>query len=385
MLSVGITPLDIDGYWVGGRYYLHHLIRCVAALGEVALRDVHWEVLPARDPFEEVRAHIGPPLVARFPANATGRALRFARRAVRRIRDARDLLPGIDVTFPLPVLEHQGVPYVFWLSDFQHEHLRHLYREEAYASIVRMFAQRASAASRIVVSSEFGRTDLARFLPELLGRTDVLRFCSVPEPEWFSVEPAAYCASTGLPPRFFVIANQFTEHKNHLVAIEAVRLLRDRGVAVHIVCTGSDYDFRGLDYFGRVREYVTAHGLASQIHFLGLLPRPQQMAVMRNALAIAQPSRFEGWSTVIEDAKSLGKPVIASDFPVHHEQLGSQAIFCNVDDAEAWARAFASADELLASGVDANAEEVARRRLEIAMRETGETFVSVMRRAAGQA
>jgi hypothetical protein len=34
---------------------------------------------------------------------------------------------------------------------------------------------------------------------------------------------------------------------------------------------------------------------------------------MKNATAIMQPSLFEGWSTVIEDAKSLQVPVIASD------------------------------------------------------------------------
>jgi len=36
-----------------------------------------------------------------------------------------------------------------------------------------------------------------------------------------------------------------------------------------------------------------------------VLPRDTQLSVMRHADAILQPSLFEGWSTVIEDAISL--------------------------------------------------------------------------------
>jgi len=42
---------------------------------------------------------------------------------------------------------------------------------------------------------------------------------------------------------------------------------------------------------------------------------------MKYAKAIIQPSLFEGWSTVIEDAKSLQVPVIAANLNVNVEQL----------------------------------------------------------------
>ena len=45
-----------------------------------------------------------------------------------------------------------------------------------------------------------------------------------------------------------------------------------------------------------------------------------QIQLMRRCLAVIQPSRFEGWSTVVEDARTMGKPMIISDFPVHLEQ-----------------------------------------------------------------
>ncbi len=53
---------------------------------------------------------------------------------------------------------------------------------------------------------------------------------------------------------------------------------------------------------------------------------------MKNAEAVLQPSRFEGWSTVIEDAKAMGQLVIASNIDVHVEQLGDNGIFFFPDD-----------------------------------------------------
>jgi hypothetical protein len=41
---------------------------------------------------------------------------------------------------------------------------------------------------------------------------------------------------------------------------------------------------------------------------------------MRRSLALIQPSLFEGWSTVVEDARLLGKKIILSDISVHVEQ-----------------------------------------------------------------
>lgn len=35
---------------------------------------------------------------------------------------------------------------------------------------------------------------------------------------------------------------------------------------------------------------------------------------------MVQPSLFEGWSTVVEDARALGKTIVLSDIDVHLEQ-----------------------------------------------------------------
>jgi glycosyltransferase involved in cell wall biosynthesis len=63
------------------------------------------------------------------------------------------------------------------------------------------------------------------------------------------------------------------------------------------------------------------------------MPRDEQLLLMKLAQAVIQPSFFEGWSTVIEDAMALNVPVIASNLDVNIEQLQEKGIYFNPNDA----------------------------------------------------
>ena len=54
---------------------------------------------------------------------------------------------------------------------------------------------------------------------------------------------------------------------------------------------------------------------------------------MKEARAVIQPSKFEGWGTVVEDAKAMQRPLILSDINVHREQVGKHGYYFPVDNA----------------------------------------------------
>ena len=56
------------------------------------------------------------------------------------------------------------------------------------------------------------------------------------------------------------------------------------------------------------------------------------MKLMKYSRAIIQPSLFEGWSTVVEDAKSLNAFIILSNLDVHLEQIDRNCIFFSPND-----------------------------------------------------
>ena len=380
MITVGLVAVDANEKWIGGRYYLQHLVRCVAALPEherVAIADVWWRSVPDDDPFAEVRPLLAPQRVIAPPVTPGGRALRKIRRTLTGVRDARDLFRGIDVLFPIELAANSGVPLAFWMPDFQPWRLPELFASDMRAWFDAHYSQNGAAAAVIVVSSNDGLNDLRRFFPQFVEKARVLHFCSVPTDDWWSADPETIAARYALPEKFFIVANQFSHHKNHRVVFEAVRNARD----VTVVCTGSTYGFRGDDYFAGIQSFIRSNGLEERIRILGLIPRADQIALMRRSVAVLQPSRFEGWSTVVEDARTLAKPLLLSDIGVHREQSPPRSRFMPLDDANAWADAMIELWRDGIPGPNRGDEAAALSRLEALKLETGRTFVSIMREA----
>src|SRR5205823_654260 len=96
----------------------------------------------------------------------------------------------------------------------------------------------ASSARTVVLSSRAALDDFHRFVPSSGTHTEVLQFCTYPKDDWFKQDAAAIRRKYNLPERYFIVCNQFWQHKNHLVVFKALNHLRERGIAPIVVCTG---------------------------------------------------------------------------------------------------------------------------------------------------
>jgi glycosyltransferase involved in cell wall biosynthesis len=112
---------------------------------------------------------------------------------------------------------------------------------------------------------------------------------------------------------------------------------------------------------------------------LGFLSRADQVQLMRAADCIVQPSLFEGWSTVVEDARTLGQRVVLSDLAVHREQDPPAALFFETLSASALAEAVR---RVLDGALDRVDEATARARMRAAAGEVGRAFLEVCEEAA---
>ena len=203
----------------------------------------------------------------------------------------------------------------------------------------------------------------------------MLRFCSVPDEDWFRGDPATVQKQHALPERFLLVSNQFWQHKNHATVFAALGILAQRGIRPHVACTGSLEDYRGKAHVAKLREQIATLGIAEQVSLLGLIPRTEQVQFMRRCVAVVQPSLSEGWSTVVEDARLLGKPVVLSDLAVHREQNPPGARFFTRESAEELAAAIADAWASLTPGPDPVAEEKARTTARDAVQKFGHRFL----------
>jgi glycosyltransferase involved in cell wall biosynthesis len=117
---------------------------------------------------------------------------------------------------------------------------------------------------------------------------------------------------------FFYLPNQWWVHKNHKWALEAFSEYQLQGGTAHLVLTGIEEDSRWPDYSA---DEVFSILKVNNVHRFGMVKRSIQRKFYSTAIAVIQPSSYEGWSTTIEEALSLGAPIIASNIPTNIEQL----------------------------------------------------------------
>jgi predicted O-methyltransferase YrrM len=272
---------------------------------------------------------------------------------------------------------------VFWIHDFQHRHLPQMFSPEQLAQRDQQHGTIAAMKVAVVLSSADALADFHRFHPDAACTPKVWSFCSTLDPLALAYEDPR--PKYGLKPQFFYIPNQFWKHKDFETAIRALALLAERGQDVTMVVTGPTSDFRHPGHFDEMMALARSLGVAERFRHLGLLPRAEQLAVFRACAAVLQPSRFEGWSTVIEDARAIGRPIILSDIAVHREQVGESGHFFPLGDPGALADLLETLAPRLPPGPDPEAETRASAANQRRMIERAEAFLGILPKPAPSA
>lgn len=266
-----------------------------------------------------------------------------------------------DIVFPALLVPPVVISarWIGWIPDLQHKHYPQLFDQNETSKRDSMFAFLTSFCHLVACSSETVKQDLCTFYPAARERCAILRFSSILPSTAYQGDPRPVLSRFGLTRKYAFLPNQFWVHKNHRLVFEAWKRLRDCGREFLLVCTGQAEDYRAPGYARQLHDYICDQGLQEHIRLLGFVPRDDQLQLYRGAAIVLQPSLFEGWSTSIEDAKSLGKQLVISDIPVHREQLGTNGKFFVKDSAEHLAHVLDALWDDLPEGHDRQAEVIA--------------------------
>ena len=226
-----------------------------------------------------------------------------------------------------------GIATIAWIPDFQHKRMPQFFSRQEILNRDIQFLRFAEMTDCVILSSEDAQKDFETFYPEYKNKGVVLHFVS--NPQRIEYDRKKLQAKYHLPPRFFYVPNQFWMHKNHKIVLDALRLLPDREIRVY--CSGSTSDYRNNGYMDWLLSCIQEYGLEEQCIILGVVPYEDVYGLTKECTALLQPSLFEGWSTVVEEAKSLGKRILLSNIPVHREQNPEGGVFFREDSPESLA------------------------------------------------
>jgi glycosyltransferase involved in cell wall biosynthesis len=322
-------PLLGGAIWTGGQSYMRNLFWVLSRTASGRATPVL--MVPAGTPKSSLTAFtdIEGLEVAELPRQLSSR-LRARVRAILLGRDVRleDWLRErrIDLVFEATdfIGWRNGVPVLTWMPDFQHKVLPAVFEWSRLWGREFLYQLQSRAGRTIMLSSEASRRECEQFYPSSRGHTVVVHF-SVPART--ASADGELVKRYNLPAHYLYLPNQFWKHKNHGVILEALSLLRQRGNAVTVVASGNPSDVRDSSYFPALLKRIDALKLGDSWRLLGMIPYADVLRLMRFSVAVVNPSLVEGWSTTVEEAKSLQVPLVLSDIPVHREQASRNVIF----------------------------------------------------------
>jgi glycosyltransferase involved in cell wall biosynthesis len=333
LLRIGIL-FKYDENWIGGTYYLVNLISALNLLSDSDKPRIL--IFSNSSDFKFLISQINYPIlehveIPKSPSNLIFKLFNRITNNVLRKKTIQHLYRGeLDAIFPFRNIHFlQNIALekrLYWIPDFQEKHFPEFYSQGHLDKELATNTQIVMESKKLVLSSYNALKDLRQFYPDYKSKPFVVHFATK-FPTIKNIDKNQLLSKYNLPEIYFFAPNQFWKHKNHIVVIKAIEELKLRNIEAVVVFSGKEYDSRNPDYSEQLKTYVRSMNLNAEVRFLGFIDRNEQLQLMKHSIAVIQPSLFEGWSTVIEEAMAFNKVVIASDLDVNKEQLGDQGYY----------------------------------------------------------
>lgn len=233
----------------------------------------------------------------------------------------------------IDVLSHFGNLYrygdiktIFWMPDLQHKFLIENFSKKEIRKREKSIKYNVQNCQGILLSSETERKKFLKIYQTDDKKTFKLNFV----PQSFApnqiINKKTLIKKYKLADAWIHIPNQFWKHKNHLNLLEAISKIT-LPTQPQFVFTGELKDYRNKDYIHAIRKKMVESEVRPKIKILESIPLEHVHSIMFHAIAIINPSFYEGWSTTVEEAKNYGKRILLSNIEVHKEQNPNRCQF----------------------------------------------------------
>lgn len=190
------------------------------------------------------------------------------------------------------------------------------------------------AADTLIAISESTARDVASLSPRghivtIPHGVDHERFSPQPQPD-----DDAWRQRLGVRTPYIVSIATYEPRKNLVSLVEAFDIIAAHNPELHLVLAGE----RGWKRSSL--EHAIAHAQhRHRIHVLGFVPDDARPVILRGALCLCLPSRYEGFGMQVLEAMACGTPVICANNSSLPEVVGEAAIMIRASDVTQLTRA----------------------------------------------
>ncbi|MNH03828.1 hypothetical protein D3C87_1024140 [compost metagenome] len=330
MYIVGIPVIFTGDNWIGG---INYYLSLVSALSLAPQADIKFIIITNKagvlDNYasENVVIHVD---------NSLG-GNSFLQKVLNRVYGCDLKLAKVVNALKIDLLTHSSYSRkyncktIWWKPDFQENYFPEYFSKSELEERKKTVKLNAKYSS-IIFSSQSACDDYYRFYKKPCN-SHILRFVPLLDLNAINeVKIQAILDKYKITRPFFYLPNQYWVHKNHELVLNSL-IEYNHDLDFEVISTGAMKDYRRdshIDDINRLINQVPDNKYKS----LGLVPREDMLALMAACIAVINPSKFEGWSTTVEEAKYMGKRLILSNLPVHREQNPADSIFVDVSDVK---------------------------------------------------
>jgi glycosyltransferase involved in cell wall biosynthesis len=252
---------------------------------------------------------------------------------------------GVDLMlFPSPIslAFETDTPYVMAIHDLQHRLQPEFPEVSANGEWERreyIFRNGTRYATLLLADSEVGKEDILNFYedygvtPDQVKVLPFLPACYL-IPEISEEECNRVRDAYELPERYLFYPAQFWPHKNHKRIVEAVALLKDRGVMVNVVFCGSPAGKIRNHTFRETMAVAYRAGIEKNIYYKGYVSDEDMSGLYAGAAGLIMPTFFGPTNIPVLEAWALGCPVLTSDIRGIREQVADAGILADPRSVE---------------------------------------------------
>ena len=333
MIKVGFIGA-VSKEWMGGLNYFNNLLFAIDSLNN---KELQIFVFVGKKTDEDIKNMFKQYATVIEDSIFDRKSFKwFLMKLEQKIFKTNFLLENILKKYDIQILSHtsitkfKNIKTINWIPDFQHIHLPQMFSKKEIENRDKSFMQIIKDSDVVVLSSFDALTDLKNFSSEYQNKARVLQFVSQPNSRYFELnenDKNNVFKKHDIKDDFFYMPNQFWKHKNHMTVFTAINELKKDGIQICVVCTGHLADYRNKTYIDEIKNFIKINNLEKNIKLLGLVEYEDVFALIKFSKAVINPSLFEGWSSTVEECKSVEKNMILSDLDVHKEQYPNATFF----------------------------------------------------------
>lgn len=242
---------------------------------------------------------------------------------------------NLDVVLPYMGTKLLDIKTIAYLYDCQHCYLPEFFSDDEIKARDAYFQNVVDCQQKIIVNAETVKDDLIKFFkasPEkicVLPYTPKIDLCYYKD---YSRQIKKY----HLPKRYFMMSNQFWIHKDHPTAFRAFAEYLKTDADMEFIFTGAMEDGRRPEYIKELKDLLKELNIEDKVRFLGLIPKEEQLQIMKGATAVIQTTLFEGGpgGGSVYDAAALGVPVVVSDIKTNLGVVYDRILYFRAGDAQ---------------------------------------------------